>query len=471
MDGVALERTAASPASTSSTIRTLTPEIVATASAAIIAGLKDVPELTGLPPFTTPIRAFILADDERFRLALAEIANVRIELVAEDIGGYTIERDGTMLIFFAAAERHQPASAALGYVHELAHLAVREATQRRALPQWFNEGYASWIAGQALARQSSRRGRLQGQLDRLAVASALHTRGLIPWADLVTRARFSRAGVDGLVNLAYGQSTLFVDFLAMRHGMPALARFLTTLGEGTAQPRRSARRSARSGRSGRVRGFAGVVEGGVSAGPVRASSARCATSRPSWCWSAGRPSKRRWWSCWMDGELIRRREIDLDGAGMLVVSLPTSLLDGSGSVRLRVTVPMLGVLEIDPVTGTSARPAIAPVRAPRVAASPCPTRPRPGACPRRPHAPPRAARRGSQSRLTHRCALSADGQSSMSISPSSSMLISISLSSSPPGIGIWQLDREPHGAHLGVDDTASPGIRTVSLRTGRLSAR
>src|SRR5215203_132637 len=134
----------ASPASPSSTTVKSTPRT------AIRAALTDVPELTGLPPFTTPIRAYVLADDDRFRLALAEIANVRVELVSEDIGGYTIERDGTMLIFFAAANVATPASAGLGYSHELAHLAVREATRRRALPQWFNEGYASWVAARAL---------------------------------------------------------------------------------------------------------------------------------------------------------------------------------------------------------------------------------------------------------------------------------------------------------------------------------
>src|SRR5215213_5349656 len=232
VDGIALERTSAAGVDLYYD-SDVDAETVQTASAAIVAALTDVPELTGLPTFTTPIRAYILADDERFRLALAEIANVRTALVADDISGYTIERDGTMLVFFAGANVAEPASALLGYSHELAHLAVREATQRRALPQWFNEGYASWIAGLALARHHPTEAALQRQLDRSAVASALHTRGLIPWADLVTRTRFSRAGVDGLVNLAYGQSTLFIDFLARRHG-PALARFLTILGEGTA---------------------------------------------------------------------------------------------------------------------------------------------------------------------------------------------------------------------------------------------
>src|SRR5215212_9269055 len=131
VDGIALERTSVVGVDLYYD-SDVDAETVQTASAAIVAALTDVPELTGLPTFTTPIRAFILADDERFRLALAEIANVRTELVADDISGYTIERDGTMLVFFAGANVAEPASALLGYSHELAHLAVREATQRRA---------------------------------------------------------------------------------------------------------------------------------------------------------------------------------------------------------------------------------------------------------------------------------------------------------------------------------------------------
>ena len=57
----------------------------------------------------------------------------------------------------------------------------------------------------------------------------------------------------------------------------------------------------------------------------------------------------------IDGELSRRREIDLDGAGLLVASLSSSLLEGS-DVRLRVTAPVLGPIELDPRSDTSALP-------------------------------------------------------------------------------------------------------------------
>ena len=363
VDGIALERTRVSGIDLYID-PDVDPEAVKTAGAALALALADVPELTGLPPFTTPIAAYILADDDRFRLALAEIANVRTELVAEDIGGYTIERDGTMLIFFAAPNVASPPSAVIGYAHELAHLAVREATQRRPLPQWFNEGYASWISARALARHHPEEAALQGKLDRLSVASALHTRELIPWADLVTRARFSRAGVEGLVNLAYGQSTLFVEFLGNRHGTPALARFLTILGEGIGATQ--------------AFGMAFGTPFGPEAAAFEQALAnlkleyqpglyvvqRAGAERPAVLVAVGGPTlETALVELLIDGELIRRREVDFDGSGMLVASLPPTLLEDAGSVTLRVTAPLLGVLELDPIAGTSARPA-APVRTP-----------------------------------------------------------------------------------------------------------
>jgi len=364
------------------------PETLQTAGAAIALGLADVPDLTGLPPFTTSITAYIVADDDRFRLALAEIANVRTELVAEDIGGYTIERDGTMLIFFAAPNVASAPSAVIGYAHELAHLAVREATQRRPLPQWFNEGYASWISTRALARHHPTDAALQNQFDRLSVASALHTRALIPWADLVTRTRFSRAGVEGLVSLAYGQSTLFVDFLAKRHGTPALARFLTTLGEGIGATQ------AFSAAFGPFGPEAAAFEAALAALKEEYQPGLYVVQRPGPDRSAvfvavGGPAlEPAVVKLLIDGELVRRRELDFDGSGMLVASLPPNLLAGASNAILRVTAPVLGVLELDPIAGTSARPALAPARVPATQPAPAQV---PGRSSRVPRPLPRAA--------------------------------------------------------------------------------
>jgi hypothetical protein len=75
----------------------------------------------------------------------------------------------------------------------------------------------------------------------------------------------------------------------------------------------------------------------------------------------------------VDGETIRRREIDVDGAGVMVVSLPMSLLDGPGETRVRVVVPLLGTLDLDPTSDIRVlAPAIAPPPAPIPMPSPSP---------------------------------------------------------------------------------------------------
>jgi hypothetical protein len=337
------------------------PMVVATAGEALANGLVDVPTLSGLPPFSTPIEVYLLADEEQFRRALAEIGQVRVDLVADEIGGYTIERNGTMLVFFAAANVADPANATLGFAHELAHLAVREATQRRTVPQWFNEGYATWISGQAQSQRYPDEARLQRALDRATVASALATRGLIPWPELVTRTRFSRAGVEGLVGLAYAQSTLFMDWLATQHGLPALAQFLTGIGGGLSPTQAFAAAFGLFGpESEAYEASLGALQQEYPPGLYVLQ--RATPDRPLvLALVGGGPSETAVVELITDGELTRRREIDLDGAGLLVASIPASLLDPTASLRVRVAEPVLGVLEIDPIADTSA-PSSAPTR-------------------------------------------------------------------------------------------------------------
>lgn len=339
-------------------------DTVKSASDAIRQGLVEVPEATGLPRFTTPIVAYVMADDARFRLALSEVARVPLDLIAEEIGGYTIERDGRMLVFFSAPNVASPASALFGFAHELAHLAVREATQRRALPQWFNEGYASWISMRVIDRHAPAEAALGRQLDRAAVASALHTRGMLPWADLVTRARFSRAGVDGLVNLAYGQSTLFVDFLVARHGVPALAKFLTTIGEGqTATPAFTAAFGAFGTESAAFEATLATLKTELAPGLYVVQKA-AGDSALILAVVGGPARDTAVVELYQDGEVVRRRELDFDGVGLLVAALPASLVSGDHRVSIRVRAPVLGTLELDPTSAVSVHPTSAPQPAP-----------------------------------------------------------------------------------------------------------
>lgn len=371
VDGVTLQQTtiAGLPISFDPTIE---PAVVVTAGEALARALVDVPALTGLPPFSTPMEVFLLESDERFRQALVEIAQVRVELVADEIGGYTIERNGTMLIFFAAPNVTNPGSATLGFAHELAHLAVREATQRRTMPQWFNEGYASWISTNALARHYPEDARLQQALDRLTVASGLHTRGLVPWPELVTRARFSRAGIEGLVGLAYGQSTLFVDWLAAHHGVPALARFLTGIGGGlSATQAFSAAFGPFGPETAAYEASLGALQQEYPPGLYQIQ--RAVPDRPAVvALVGGMPGETAAVELLADGERVRRREIDLDGAGVLVASIPSSLLDEGASIRVRVTEPGLGALELALCTETRALPTTPRQQRPTPASTPAP---------------------------------------------------------------------------------------------------
>ena len=58
----------------------------------------------------------------------------------------------------------------------------------------------------------------------------------------------------------------------------------------------------------------------------------------------------------LSGSIVRHREFDLDGAGLMVASLAPFLLEDVQDVRVRITVPQLGVLGLDPRTDTLARP-------------------------------------------------------------------------------------------------------------------
>jgi hypothetical protein len=195
--------------------------------------------------------------------------------------------------------------------------------------------------------------------------------------------------VDGLVNLAYGQSTLFIDFLAERHGKAALARFLTALGEGTAAtPAFTAAFGAFGPEAAAFERSLAPLKSELQPGLYVIQ--RASRDQPAVLALVGGPAlETAVVELLEDGEVSRRRELDLDGAGLLVASLPASLLDGGGKVTLRVTLPLLGVLELDPVSGTRARPSMVspppgmappastPLPAPSPVTVPAPARPAP----------------------------------------------------------------------------------------------
>jgi hypothetical protein len=351
--------------------RDVPPATVGHVATALADGLEAVPRLTGLPPAVTPIAVHVLADRERFRLALAELAHVRVELVGQQTGGYAIERGGTMLLFFPAREVETPADARLALAHELAHLAVREASARRPVPQWFNEGYAQWTSQAALGEAFPEEAAVQRAIDRAAVASGLHSRGgLLPWSELVTRARFSRAGTEGLTFLAYGQSTLFVDWLARRHGREALAEFLLAIGRGSSAT--PAFESALGPFGPRAAAFeASVRPLAAELGPgLRVLSPRIRTGRAaSLAVVGGPPGERVEIQVSLEGGAVRRGERALDAAGFLLLSLDGPATAEPAPRQVTLTSGSLGtmtaILLVEDRDDDGPRPIPAPVQLPR----------------------------------------------------------------------------------------------------------
>ena len=323
------------------------PAALIEASVAFAAALDAVPLATGLPPFQTPLAVFLLADQDRFRAALQEIGSVRIDLIAPEVGGYTIEREGTMLIFFPYQVIQVRASATRGFAHELAHLAVREASARRPVPQWLNEGYAEWVSYRVLDEVDPVEADELRGLVPAVVASALHSRvGLLPWSGLVTRARFSRSGTEGWVNLAYGQGTLFVDWLARRYGDGALGIFLQRIGGGAGATEAFTATFGPFGpEDAAFRDSLPSVASEVPPG-LRRLTALVRPGRPVlYALIGGQPDEPVVVETLENGEPVQRYELVLDAAGFGLAGIGSETASRPGFKLLRLTSPSFGVLE------------------------------------------------------------------------------------------------------------------------------
>jgi hypothetical protein len=360
LDGRPLHYDSAVPASTIANVRL-----------ALEVSLEAVPRLSELSPLRTPVELYVLADQERFRQALAEVGRVRVDLLGDQVGAYAIQRGETMLLFFPSAEVADPADALLLIAHELAHLAIREASGARQVPQWLNEGYAAWLSQAVLAQRFSEEGELQVTIDRAVVASALHTRGsLLPWPELVTRGQFSRAGAEGWTYLSYAQSTLFVDRLVRRHGVGGLAALLHAVaGDVSVSQAFQAELGSLAMQAADFERALADLQGAIPPGLHRLTPRPRAGQPVAFVVVGGEPGERISALARAEDGQELRTERTLDAAGFLLIWLGSRQSAAQGSRSLAVESARLGRLSLlyslEPAAAPPARePLPAPVQLP-----------------------------------------------------------------------------------------------------------
>ncbi|MBA2663031.1 MAG: hypothetical protein H0U74_12105 [Bradymonadaceae bacterium] len=122
--------------------------------------------------------------------------------------GLSFSKKRTILVLHGIGPNREPVDIHRTFAHELAHVAIDEATGEHRVPRWFNEGFAIMHADEWSAERS----------EMLARAAA--TGMLIPFESLTD----TFPGHHNTVSVAYAQSFHFVRHLQSRYGDQTFAR-------------------------------------------------------------------------------------------------------------------------------------------------------------------------------------------------------------------------------------------------------
>ncbi len=167
----------------------------------------------------------------QYRLGLEEMPEVDVWLISDlddyfewnDIPGRApkwaiglslVDRH-TVLVRHGLGPNRQIVNIEDTFDHELAHVAIDVAREGHHVPRWFNEGFASYHAGEWTLERSEE------------VARAGATSDLIPFKDL-DRTFPDHAQVT---SLAYAQSHHFMQFLAKRYGEDVFGKLIHRIRE------------------------------------------------------------------------------------------------------------------------------------------------------------------------------------------------------------------------------------------------
>lgn len=173
----------------------------------VLQALKDAPPLPALPPeapaFGEPIHIILPRSDAQFD-------SITGGVIPEWGAGVAIPMEGVIIVPGYSGGRAAGSNRVRVLRHELAHIALHRYLGDARIPRWFNEGYATWAAGEL---------DLQGEW-RLRIAFATRT---APPLDSLELA-FPRAATSA--EIAYLLSASVVSYLVRASGEDALRLFL-----------------------------------------------------------------------------------------------------------------------------------------------------------------------------------------------------------------------------------------------------
>lgn len=179
-----------------------------------------------------PVALYLFADGDSFRRLTSRLTGLPLAAIREFEGGRSYTAGARRGIYVNAAALASADQAARVVAHELVHLAERDALGTRAVPRWFSEGLAEYVAQFAMARVDARAAAERRWRRAAVVASALHRDLAFPLSALTTPQQWNAQAAAGYDRVIYAEALQAIDWLVAQGGTGAAGRILTDVAHG-----------------------------------------------------------------------------------------------------------------------------------------------------------------------------------------------------------------------------------------------
>jgi hypothetical protein len=190
------------------------------------AATRILPSATGLSAPREPAALYLFADGEAFRRLTSELTGLSPDAIHAFEGGRSYTAGARRGIFLNAGAMPAAEQSARVVAHEVVHLAERDLIGARAVPRWFSEGLAEYVAQRVMAGVNPHAAAERLWRRSAVVASGLHRHTAFPINALTTPAQWTDAAAAGYDRFVYAEALLAVDWLVGRGGADSPARIL-----------------------------------------------------------------------------------------------------------------------------------------------------------------------------------------------------------------------------------------------------